>query len=115
MIYGILWLLLGVTSLLFSPDNIINYVFLIFGILYFGTFLFENKKQYLTIEKGVITKNKLIPEKIKLNEITQLKKLPGEYILKTDSSELRINTELIEEKSLQELNAVLDKLNLQAK
>ena len=115
LIFGIIWLVLGITAVIFNSDNVFNYGYLIIGILYFGTYLFENNKQYLTIENGIISKNHLIPQKINLNEIKQIKKFAGDYILKTDSTELRINTELIEENSLAELNNVLEKLNLYTK
>lgn len=85
------------------------------GILYVGTYFFENKKQYLTIENGIISKNHLLPKKINLNEIKQIKKFAEDYILKTDSTELRINTELIEENSLTELNTLLDNLYVETK
>tara|TARA_R110002033_G_scaffold59871_1_gene109765 strand:+ start:56 stop:442 length:387 start_codon:yes stop_codon:yes gene_type:complete len=113
LIFGILWLVLGTTAVIFNSDNIFNYGYLIIGILYLGTYLFENNKQYLTIENGIISKNHLIPKKINLNEVKRIKKFAGDYILKTDSTELRINTELIEEKSLAELNTVLENLNLE--
>jgi hypothetical protein len=113
LIFGILWLVLGTTAVIFNSDNLFNYGYLIIGILYLGTYLFENNKQYLTIENGIISKNHLIPKKINLNEIKRIKKFAGDYILKTDSTELRINTELIEEKSLAELNTVLENLNLE--
>ncbi|MDZ4127680.1 MAG: hypothetical protein U1E02_26455 [Hydrogenophaga sp.] len=115
LIFGILWLVLGTTAVIFNPENFFNYGYLLMGILYAGTYLFENKKQYLTIENGIISKNHLIPKKINLNEIKRIKKFAGDYILKTDSTELRINTELIEENSLAELNTVLEKLNLETK
>jgi hypothetical protein len=115
LIFGILWLVLGTTAVIFNSDNIFNYGYLIIGILYFGTYLFENNKHYLTIENGTISKNHLIPKKINLNEIKRIKKFAGDYILKTDSTELRINTELIEKNSLAELNTVLENLNLETK
>tara|TARA_Y100000385_G_C13098960_1_gene643197 strand:+ start:1473 stop:1859 length:387 start_codon:yes stop_codon:yes gene_type:complete len=115
LIFGIVWLALGTTAVIFNSDNVFNYGYLIIGILYFGTYLFENNKQYLTIENGIISKNQLIPKKIKLNEIKRIKKFAGDYILKTDSTELRINTELIEKKSLTELDTVLENLNLETK
>lgn len=115
LIFGILWLVLGTTAVIFNPENFFSYGYLLMGILYFGTYLFENNKHYLTIENGTISKNHLIPKKINLNEIKRIKKFARDYILKTDSTELRINTELIEEKSLAELNTVLEKLNLETK
>ncbi|UOX32707.1 hypothetical protein LXD69_11710 [Flavobacterium sediminilitoris] len=115
LIFGILWLVLGTIVIIFNSDNIFNYGYLVIGILYIGTYFFENKKQYLTIENGIISKNHLIPKKINLNKIKRIKKFAGEYILKTDETELTINTELIEEKSLAELNTVLENLNLETK
>ena len=113
LIFGILFLVLGTTAVIFNSDNIFNYGYLVLGILYIGTYLFENKKQYLTIENGIISKNHLIPKKINLNEIKRIKKFAGDYILITNSTELKINTELIEEKSLAELNTLLENLNLE--
>ena len=115
LIFGILWLVFGITAVIFDSENVFNYVHLIIGILYFGTYLFENNKLYLIIENGIISKNHLIPKKINLNEIRRINKFAGDYILKTDSTELRINTELIEEKSLEELHTLLDNLNLETK
>lgn len=63
LIFGIIWLVLGTTAVIFDSNHIFNYGYLIIGILYFGTFLFENNKQYLTIENGIISKNHLIPKK----------------------------------------------------
>jgi hypothetical protein len=115
LIFGILWLVLGTSAVIFDLNNPFSYGYLLLGILYVGTYLFENKKQYLTIENGIISKNHLIPKKINLNEIKRIKKFAGDYILKTDSTELKINTDLIEEKSLVELNTVLENLNLETK
>lgn len=113
LIFGILYAALGIVAIISDLNNYFNYLWTLLGIIYIGTYLFENKKQYLTIENGIISKNHLIPKKINLNEIKRIKKFAGDYILKTDTTELRINTELIEEKSLAELNVVLENLNLE--
>lgn len=113
LIFGIIWLALGTIAVIFNSNIFFNYGYLIIGILYFGTYLFENNTQYLTIENGTISKNHLIPKKINLEEIKRIKRFAGDYVLKTDSTELRINTELIEEKSLRELDTVLGNLNLE--
>lgn len=113
LIFGIIWLALGTIAVIFNSNIFFNYGYLIIGILYFGTYLFENNTQYLTIENGTISKNHLIPKKINLEEIKRIKRFAGDYVLKTDSTELRINTELIEEKSLTELDTVLGNLNLE--
>lgn len=112
LIFGIAWLVFGIAAVTFNPDTIFNIGFLILGILYLGTYFFENSKQYLTIENGSISKNQLIPKKINLNDIKLIKKFAGDYTLKTDSTEMRINTNLIENTSLDDLETVLENLNL---
>uniref|UniRef100_UPI00321646B7 hypothetical protein n=1 Tax=uncultured Draconibacterium sp. TaxID=1573823 RepID=UPI00321646B7 len=113
LILGILWSALGIAAVSFNSENIFSYGYSIIGILYFGIYLFQNNKQYLTIENGIISKNDLISQKIYLNEIKQIKRRAGAYILLTDSTELRINTELIDKNSLEELKTVLESLNLE--
>ena len=83
------------------------------GFLYFGTYIFENKKQYLTIENGTISRNGLITKKINLTDIIIIKKFAGDYILKTDKTDFKINTQIIEKESLIDLNNELEKLNLE--
>ncbi len=51
-------------------------------------------------------------KKINVNEINRIEKYAGDYIIRTLEKELKINTGLIEEKSLEEFNEILKKLNL---
>ena len=113
LIFGIIWLVLGTTAVIFNSDNVFNYGYLIIGILYFGTYLFENNKQYLTIENGIISKNHLIPKKINLNEIKRIRHFAGDYILKSENEELTINIQLIDQESLIDLKTELKKLNVE--
>jgi len=87
--------------------------FILLGLLNLASYFFINYKQYLTIENDILTKNTLIPKKMSLSEIIRIKKRTGDYILKTEKDELRINTELIEKDSLVKLNSILDNLNLE--
>ena len=50
---------------------------------------------------------------INLTEIKQIKKFAGDYIFKTDNQDLIINTQIIDPNSLAELNAKLEKLNVE--
>ncbi|TXD80628.1 hypothetical protein ESY86_20355 [Subsaximicrobium wynnwilliamsii] len=115
LIFGVLWTVLGSLSIISHSNIILNYGSLILGVLFFGKYYFMTNRQYLTIENGIISKNQLIPKKINLNEVKVIKKLSGDYILQTDSAELEIDTELIEENSLSVLNALLKNLNLETK
>lgn len=113
MIVGIMWVIFGITAVVFFSDNIFNYGYLIIGILYFCIFLFEYNKQYLTIENGMISKNHLNSKKILLKDIKGIRKFAGDYKLKTDTDELIIDTNLIEETSLADLEMVLNNLNVE--
>ncbi len=115
LILGLVWIGLGILSVV-TDDKIrwTDYGYLVMGILYIGHYLHDLTNQYLTIENGTIQKNGLygFGKKIKLNEINWIKKFAGDYTLKTEQSELKINTELIDKVSLTELNKILAELNL---
>jgi hypothetical protein len=115
LVFGIIWIILGTAATIFNTNNIFNYGYLLIGVIYLGTHLFERTKQYLTIEDGILAKNQLTPKKIDLSKVRQIKYFAGDYTLSTDSSELTINTELIEKESLADLKTVLDNLNVEIK
>jgi len=115
LIFGILWTILGLLNLNYSGGNSwIDYGFLVIAILYWSSYFYEKSNQYLTIDDDSIKKNSIAGKKIYLSDITWIKKFAGDYILKTDTEELTINTEVVDEKSLNELNRILSKLNLPA-
>ncbi|NJB37230.1 hypothetical protein [Croceivirga sp. JEA036] len=115
LILGLVWFALGILNL--TEDDKIrwtDYGYLLAGILYIGHFLYDLTNQYLTIENGTIRKNGLygFGKRINLNDINWIKKFAGDYTLKTEQRELKINTELIDKDSLTELNKILTELNL---
>jgi hypothetical protein len=115
LILGLVWTGLGVFSLLEDESlSWTDYGYLVIGILYLGHYLYDLNNQYLKIENGSIRKNILygFGKKINLNEIDRIEKYAGDYILRTLTKELKINTEFIEEKSLAEFNEILKKINL---
>ena len=115
LIIGIVWTGLGIFNLITDKHlRWSDYGYLVIGALYIGHYLYDLTFQYLNIENGTIQKNGLygFRKKMNLNEIHWIKKFAGDYILKTETKELHINTELIDEKSLVELNKILSKLNL---
>lgn len=115
LIFGILWTILGFLNLNYSGDNNwIDYGFLVIAILYWSSYFYEKSNQYLTVDDDFIKKNSINGKKIYLSDINWIKKFAGEYILKTDTEELTINTEVVDEKSLIELNRILSKLDLPA-
>jgi hypothetical protein len=115
LILGLLWIGIVVFSLLEDASlRWTDYGYLVAGIVYLGHYLYDINNQYLTIENGSIRKNVLygFGKKINVNEINRIEKYGGDYIIRTLEKELKINTGLIEEKSLEEFNEILKKLNL---
>ena len=114
LIMGSIWFLLGVVLLIFNDfNNWTDYFWIIMAIVYFGIYYYEYLNQYLTIENGTLKVNSLLGRKINLAEIKGIKKFSGVYIIKNDKKELTINTQLIDPDSLAELNAELEKLNVE--
>jgi len=110
-IFGLFWLILGVISITNNLENYFNYGYLIASFLYFGIYFYKSKYQYLTIGNGEIKLNKIIPQRISLEDLNRIKKKGKNYILQSEKSELRVNTSLIEKNSLKDLNLILRKLN----
>lgn len=107
------WGALIISSFVFGDfDGWTDYTVVVLGVMYIAIYSSDYINQYLTIEEGTIRNNSLFPKKIFLSEIKVFKKFGGEYILQTDSKELRIDTNLIEVVSLAELDKVLADLNL---
>ena len=112
LIFAVLWLLMGIISITSYPEARLNYGFFIFGMVYLSIYLYTRYHQYLSIENGIITKQSLIPKKLNLSEIQQIRKFGGDYTLKTDTEELKINTQIIDKESLIALDKILDNLNV---
>lgn len=106
---------MGFLNFNYSGDNSwIDYGFLVIAILYWGSHFYEKNNQYLTVDDASIKKNSIAGKNIYLSDINWIKKYNGDYILKTDTEELTINTEMVDEKSLIDLNQILSKLDLPA-
>jgi hypothetical protein len=114
LILGIIWLVLGLLSIIFDGENRwTDYGYLFISILYLTLYFYQRQNNYLTIERGVIKINGLFGKKLKLTEIQSIKKFAGDYILKTDKKEFTINTQMIDPNSLAELNTELEKLKVE--
>lgn len=115
LIVGIIWTGLGIFNVIETEAlKWIDYGYLVVGFLYISHYLYDDFNQYLNIENGIIAKNEFFgfKKKIALNDVTLIKEYAGDYILQTEDEKLEINTTLIEDQSLKELNNVLKELNL---
>ncbi len=114
LFFGLMWLIFGLLGIFTNEKPYwTDYVLLVISILYLVLYFYHKKNQYLTIENGEIFHNYPFGKKINLAEIKVIKKFAGDYILKTDKTELTINTQSIDKKSLVNLNVELEKLNVE--
>lgn len=113
LIFGIVWFVYVVIILTLNKKFLWNdYIFSACALVFFGTYIFEKRNQYLTITETEIRKNSLISKTIQLKDIVSVRKFAGDYTLKSPSKEMKINTAVIEEKSLLKLDKVINGLNL---
>lgn len=115
LLLGVVWFGIGLLNI-YEGDHLrwSFYVYLVLGLLYIGHFLTDITYQYLNIENGTIRRNRLygFVDRINLSDINWIKKDNRNYTLITDSDKMKINTKLIEENSLAELNTLLGQMNL---
>lgn len=114
LILGLVWFIrffVGVFEK--EKPNWTDYGWIVISLLYLGLYFYQRNYKYLTIENGIINVNGPFGKKLNLTEIKRIKKFAGDYILKTDKKELIINTQIIDPNSLAELNAELEKLNVE--
>lgn len=117
LVLSTFYIAIGLEKILdFENTRWTKYLFFIIGLIYLITSLLEIRNQYLTIENGTLQKNGFFGyhKKINLKDIIQIKEFAGDYKLITEQTVLKINTELIDPNSLEELYTVLKKFNIPA-
>ena len=114
LIFGLIWSVWFFVGVFGKEEpNWTDYGWIFISLMYLGMYFYQNNYKYLTIENGIINVNGPFGKKLNLTEIKRIKKFAGDYILKTDKSELTINTQIIDLTSLNELNSELEKLNVE--
>lgn len=112
LFYTIFCLLMGIFSFFLSDTNqIFFYLFMPLGLI--SLYRYIKVKYYLTLENNEIKQNYIFGKKIKLSEIKSIKHFAGEYILRTDTRKMTINTSWVDQSSLIDLKAELTKLDVQ--
>lgn len=113
LIMGIVW---GVWfGVQFFTDEIIKWFdfgWLFISLFYLGMYAYQKHYQYLNIENGTLKVNGPFGKKVDIDQIRRIKKFAGDYILKTDSKELTINTQIIDPNSMTDLDATLHQLDV---
>lgn len=113
LIFGIFWIIFFILGI-FLRDELhwIDYGYLVMAVLYLSLYFYQREKQYLLIENGFIKYNTLYGRKLNLSEIKAIRKFAGDYILKSDEKDFKIDTQVIDPDSLAILNSELNKLEV---
>ena len=114
LIFGLIWLVWFFIGILTKDKpKWTDYGWIVISAMYLISYFYQRQNKYLTIENGFIKMNTPFGKKINLNEIKQIRKFAGDYIIKTENTELVINTQIIEPNSIVILESELKKLNLE--
>ena len=109
---GIVWLANAIIQTVVNEiPSWFDYIWYLLSGFYLIAYFYQKKEKYLTIENGTIKQNWPFGKKLNLTEIKRIRHSAGEYILKTEFNEMKINIGLIEDESLSDLKSELKKLN----
>ena len=114
LIIGVIWFVwfwVGVITL--DRTNWYDWGWLVFILLYIGTYFHQRKHQYAEITDEFIKINDpIFGKKLNINDVITVRKFAGNYIFKTASKELTIDTHLISLESLDKLNQKVEELGI---
>lgn len=115
LIIGIIWFVyFWICVLAFEDTSWRDYGWLVISIVYIGNYFYQRKYQYAEItDEFIRTLDPIFGKKLELKEVNTVRKFAGDYIFKTDKKELTINTQVITEESLEQLNHKVDELGIQ--
>lgn len=94
IIVGGLFILLAGIELIAS--NEIRYFNITLALLYIAPYFYHKKVPFLTIQKGVLKQNWWFGKSIDSKDINEIKYFAGEYIIRSQKKELRIDTHIID-------------------
>lgn len=110
---GLLWFVFFLIQLSTEQLHWLDYGWGVLSLAYFTIYFYQKKYKYLTIRSGVLTIAGPLGKKINLTEIKQITKFAGDYIIKTNTQELTINTQSVAPNSLDILKERLEKLSIE--
>ena len=114
LVFGLIWLGYGVLRVLTDDSpNWIDYGWFVIAGIYLMVYFYQRNQKYLVIDDGFLKIQGPFGKKINLNEVQQIRKFAGDYILKTGETQLTINTQIIDEESLSKLNSALQQLDVE--
>src|SRR5690606_4847142 len=104
LILGIVFTIIGFTSIFISEGRVLA-GFVGIGLMYIVIALIQRNRPYILLFEDYIEKDGVFKKKkVKVLEIQSVKYFAGDYIIKTLSDELRIDTNLIDKRDLNDLH-----------
>ncbi|WP_418510417.1 hypothetical protein [Corallibacter sp.] len=108
---GLAWLSLGIVGILYGEVKWNDYFTIFLGLFYLFIYLYEQKKQYITLTKDAIKENALFGKSILIKDINKIITLPESIKIKTkNNKELTINKQLIDISSKVKLDSEIERL-----
>lgn len=108
VVFGLLWIGIFLIYALFRPESYFGYGYLVMALIFLALYVYKKVFHYAKIEDGILTKNSILPKRIRLEDVTAVHYFAGKYQLKTQQTEISINTMEIDPNSLKELKKILD-------
>jgi len=105
---SIVWFIIGVIQIGLMKDQYwLGLGWIVLAVLFLISFLYKSKKKYITITDQYIKQNLPFGKTIKLEDLESINYFSEEYIIKSETQEIRVNTNLIEEGSQAKLKKIL--------
>ncbi len=108
----ILWGAHGFHRMSQGVNSKFDYLAPILSVCYLFYFLYDQKTSYFKIENGYLKTQNIFEKRISLSEIEDVEETENKFILKSKSSELQIDKQIIPSETLNMLKMELKKFNL---
>ncbi|GAB1308561.1 hypothetical protein KH5_12440 [Urechidicola sp. KH5] len=111
LIFGLIWLAFFIVNWIVEGSlKALDYFWLFMAATYLIVYYYLRNHHYLTITKDRIKINGPFGKEFLIKDIVVKKKFAGDYILKTDTKEMGISTQMVHKDSLEQLEQVLDQI-----
>jgi hypothetical protein len=115
LIFGLVWMTLGVFVIIEKEKfRWYDMIYIVFGLIYSAQSAYEYYYQHLTLTNEFLNQHTLFQNKqIRLADIIKIKSIGGDYIVKTESDNIYINSNLLDKDSLERLIQKLKTLKIE--
>lgn len=108
LIFGIIWLVFSLLGYFFADTTLwIALGWLVLSIMYFTRYLYLNHYGYISLSKEALKIQGWKKKSIRFSDIVTIKQFAGEYIIKTETKEIRIDPRIVNPEYLDVLQEAL--------